>query len=73
MLEAVIHKIVDNKLLSPDEVVFFEVDVDTERALAAEWNNDGIPFSVFYWNGKQIKIDPKTDKHGTYTHTDMLH
>src|SRR5262249_1991296 len=46
----------------------FEVDVDTEHQLAAEWNNDGIPFSVFYWNGKQIKVEASYQTRGTLAH-----
>jgi hypothetical protein len=35
------------------------------QELAARWNNDGIPFSVFYFNGTQIKLDEDSDPHGS--------
>lgn len=38
------------------DVVFAEVDIDEEQALAERWNTSGVPFSVFYYNGRQVQI-----------------
>lgn len=38
------------------DVVFAEVDVDEEQALAERWDNSGVPFSVFYYNGRQVRL-----------------
>jgi len=32
------------------------VDVDEEQELASQWNNGGIPFFVFYYNGQQVHL-----------------
>jgi thiol-disulfide isomerase/thioredoxin len=54
LLDAVFARIADARLL-PD-VVFAEVDIDEEAALAERWDNSGIPFSVFYYGGRQIHL-----------------
>ena len=39
------------------EVDFFEVDVDEERALADRFPNQAIPYLLFYYRGKRIRLE----------------
>jgi len=34
----------------------FTVDIDSEIEFFEEWNNKGVPFVVFYFNGRQVVL-----------------
>ncbi len=54
-MDAVISRIIERNAL-PD-VRFFELDTDEEPELARRFHNRSIPFFVFYFGGKQVRID----------------
>ena len=58
LMDTVIHKIDQEKSLPG--VDFFEVNVDAERELAARFNNQGIPYILFFYRGAQIVVESKT-------------
>ncbi len=41
-------------------VQFFEVDIDEDQALASRWNNMSIPYTLFFYNGQQIRVQSST-------------
>lgn len=55
LMDTVIEQIVNDKLLPGTE--FFEVDIDQEQKLAERFPNQSIPYILYYYNGKKIKIE----------------
>ena len=54
LMDQVIERIkVSNDL---PNVEFFEVDIDEEHEIASSWRNQSIPFFLFFYNGRQLKI-----------------
>jgi len=60
LMDSVIDIILKENKLDADKNVFFEVDIDEEKKLARRWNNEGIPFVLFYHNGKHIPVQCTT-------------
>jgi hypothetical protein len=40
----------------------FTVDIDSEVEFSEEWNNKGIPFVVFFFNGRQVVLKKAGDR-----------
>jgi len=54
-MDVIISRVMERNALPG--VRFFEMDVDEEPELAARFHNRAIPFFVFYYGGKQVKVD----------------
>ncbi len=54
-MDVIISRLIERNAL-PD-VRFFELDVDEEPEIASRFNSRAIPFFVFYYGGKQVKVD----------------
>lgn len=56
LMDAVIDRLVAEEAL-PD-VVFYDLDIDGNPAVATRWRNQSIPFTVFYRDGRQVAAPP---------------
>ncbi len=54
-MDVIISRVMERNAL-PD-VRFFELDVDEEPEIAARFHNRSIPFFLFYYGGRQVKVD----------------
>lgn len=61
LMDNVIDEIVKEQSLP--QVEFFEVDIDKEPLVASRFQNQSIPYVLFYYRGKQIRV--KSDRHLT--------
>lgn len=62
LMDSVIARLVAEGRLP--RVSFFEIDVDEEEELAARFPNASIPYTVFYYNGKRLDLNPGPDLRG---------